>query len=196
MTSRPKRKLRTRDFFTPIRAQEERDLVKALHVSLRPIPSGDISEDDVEEEIGDQRLKESFSDEEDDFIEDKNQRDQYEVKWATNPQSLNVIPFDNPEGITKPLRGSKNVKHFFELMFSKKVWYHITKQTNLYAKQRGAIHPDPDWKPVTITELKAWVGCLIAMGLNVLPTIKMYWEPPWNLSLVSNRFSRTKIPLY
>ena len=30
------------------------------------------------------------------------------------------------------------------------------------------------------------------MGLNELPQIKMYWEPPWQLSLVTRRFTRRR----
>jgi hypothetical protein len=44
----------------------------------------------------------------------------------------------------------------------------------------------------TIAELKAWVGCLIAMGINKLPQIQMYWDATWKLSLVANRFTRDR----
>ena len=52
--------------------------------------------------------------------------------------------------------------------------------------------PDPEWKAVTVAELKAWVGCLLAMGLNKLPNIRMYWESTRKLSLVSRRFTRDR----
>ena len=42
----------------------------------------------------------------------------------------------------------------------------ICKETNLYAAQRMQIKPDTEWKELGIGELKAWIGCLIAMGLN------------------------------
>ena len=54
------------------------------------------------------------------------------------------------------------------------------------------ITPDPDWEELTVPELKAWIGCLIAMGLNKLPNIKMYWDATWKLSLVANRFTRER----
>jgi hypothetical protein len=40
--------------------------------------------------------------------------------------------------------------------------------------------------------LKAWIGCLVAMGLNRLPDIKMYWDTTWKLLLVANRFNRKR----
>jgi hypothetical protein len=77
-------------------------------------------------------------------------------------------------------------------MFSNKVWYHICKETNTYAKQRMLLNPDPKWKSLTVAELKAWVGCLLAMGLNQKNNIRMYWEPPWRLSVVADRFTEDR----
>jgi hypothetical protein len=62
----------------------------------------------------------------------------------------------------------------------------------LYAQQCILITPDPGWKELTVPELKAWIGCLIAMGINKLPNIKMYWDSTWKLSLVSDRFTRDR----
>jgi DNA excision repair protein ERCC-6 len=189
MTSRPQRKRKKPEFLSEVHPNEERDLAKALYISLRPLPSGDISEDEIQEEEEPQEPQEEDTEEEGDV---QGEKDRYEVKWGSAPESVTVFPFHQPFGMTKSLPSSKTVKHFFELMFSYKVWHHICHHTNDYAKQMSSIHPDPDWKPVTIAELKAWVGCLIAMGLNKLPQIKMYWETPWQLSLVTNRFTRLR----
>lgn len=40
--------------------------------------------------------------------------------------------------------------------------------------------------------MKSWVGCLIAMGLNKLPDIKMYWDSTLRFSLVADRFTRKR----
>jgi hypothetical protein len=84
------------------------------------------------------------------------------------------------------------VTSFFELLFSKKVWCLLQKQTNLYAKQEILTKPDPDWKKVSIGELKAWVGCLIAMGISKKPVLSMYWDTTWKLPLVADRFTRDR----
>src|SRR3954453_22378099 len=34
--------------------------------------------------------------------------------------------------------------------------------------------------------------CLIAMGLNRQPNIRMYWEKDWKISPVANRFTRKR----
>ena len=87
--------------------------------------------------------------------------------------------FDQPTRPTKTLPSKQGVKNFFELMFDHKVWHHICKQTNLYATQQIQLNPDPDWKSLGVGELKSWVGCLMAMGLNKQNNLRMYWESPW-----------------
>ena len=81
---------------------------------------------------------------------------------------------------------SRGVTSFFDLMFSRKVWDLIRKQTNLYAKQQIQRNPDPTWEEVTIGELKAWIGCLIAMGMDKKPTLQMYWDSTWKLPIVAD----------
>ena len=190
--SRPKRKRKQSEQFSPMRPEEEKDLLEALYISLRKIPeNGNVSEDDLENvDDKEEDYKEEDYKEEDEAEE--REKDDYEIKWNGIRQSVTVNEFTHPSGPTKILTSSRKVKNFFELMFSKGVWSHICKQTNLYAKQRIKIKPDPDWKEVTVAELKAWIGCLIAMGLNKLPDIKMYWDTTWKLSLVANRFTRKR----
>jgi hypothetical protein len=77
-------------------------------------------------------------------------------------------------------------------MFSKKVISLICTQTNIYANQRMLVTPDPSWKPLLHEELKAWIGCLLAMGLSRKPNLKMYWDQTWKLSIVADRFTRDR----
>src|SRR4051812_4633891 len=103
MSSRPQRKRKTRDFFTPVHPKEERDLAKALNISLRPFPAGDISEDDIQDEEDSQGAQEDFEGDEDDFQDERDRNDRYEVKWRSDRQSVTVSPFNRPSGITKSL---------------------------------------------------------------------------------------------
>jgi len=50
----------------------------------------------------------------------------------------------------------------------------------------------PSWEEVTIGELKAWIGCLIAMGMDKKPTLQMYWDSTWKLPIVADRFTRDR----
>ena len=161
----------------------------AINLSLRKIPENeDVSDDEVDGNLNEQH--EELREEENE--EDETEGQEYELKWDTEIEDVQVDPFNQPSGPTKPLLSHQNVKNFFELMFDNKIWNHITKQTNLYAKQRIQLKPDPNWKPLGVGELKSWVGCLIAMGLSRHNNIKMYWQPPWRLSIVADRFTRDR----
>ena len=74
--SRPQRKRKQSEQFSPMRPEEEKELKEALSVSLRKIPAnGNISEDDVDGTDN----KEAYEEEgEDDDEEQKG--DDYEIK--------------------------------------------------------------------------------------------------------------------
>jgi hypothetical protein len=188
-SSRPQRKRKQPDLFTPISWQEEMTLRQALQTSLRPIPlNGSVSEDEVTSD-------DEVLDEEDivsDFIDEKNTGDEYEMKWSKQRAQINVAKFTQSSGPTKILSSQHTVKSFFDLMFSKKILELICTQTNIYAQQRILLKPDPAWKPFLPGELKAWIGCLLAMGLNKKPNLKMYWDTTWKLPMVADRFTRDR----
>jgi hypothetical protein len=188
-TSRVPIKSKSPAFFSPLHHQEESNIMRALNLSLRKIPlNGEISDDDVDSEVKEEQ-------EEIDLIEneeEEEEEEEYETKWSSNLEEIQVDEFNEPSGPSKNLPSRQNVKNFFELMFDKKIWNHVVTQTNLYAKQQIQLKPDPTWKPLGVGELKSWIGCLIAMGLSRHNNIKMYWEPPWRLSIVADRFTRDR----
>ena len=101
-------------------------------------------------------LKSEVGSDDEDFVERetedkgdeiKDEPGQYETKWSKRVQAIEVNALTQPSGPTKTLPSRQDVKNFFELMFDKKVWYHLCKQTNIYAKQRIALNPNPKWKP-------------------------------------------------
>ena len=183
------RKRKQPPFFSPPSHNEEKEITRALQLSLRKIPLDDeISEDESEYEEDDEKEAEA-----DDFGGDvQNETDSYEIEWSKRIQEVQVNNFNQPSGPTKTLPSTQGVKNFFELMFTKKVWNHICKQTNIYAKQRMLLDSKLKWKTLTSGELKSWVGCLIAMGLNQKNNIRMYWEPVWRLPVVADRFTENR----
>jgi hypothetical protein len=183
------RKRKQPSFFSPPSHEEEQDITRALQLSLRKIPLDDtVSEDESEHEEVDEKEGKA-----DDFEDDvQNEPEQYETKWSKRRQQVQVENFDQPTGPRKTLPSTQGVKNFFELMFTKKVWHHICKQTNIYAKQRMLLNPELKWETLAVGELKAWVGCLLAMGLNPKNNIRMYWEPVWRLSVVADRFTENR----
>ena len=68
---------------------------------------------------------------------------------------------------------------FCRFFFTDEVWDLLTTETNRYAARlRGqCLHTSPQpWNDVTITELKAFIGILILMGIRRLPRLRLYWK--------------------
>jgi len=188
-TTRTSRKRKPRAIYSPLPHQEETAIARALSRSLRKIPyNGEISEDNIDNDLSD--LDGEVETEQKD--DDETEKDKYETKWSVQRDEILVNDFTQHTGPTKTLRSQQGVKKFFELMFDNKVWNHICKQTNLYAEQQIQLKPDPNWKSLGVGELKSWVGCLMAMGLNKQNNLRMYWESPWRLSMVADRFTRDR----
>ena len=163
--------------------QEERQLMEVLSVSLREIPEdGSVSEDDIN---GNDDFEAHVEEEEEksELDSEQEQEEEYKIKWTNVRQPVAVVDFTQPSGPTKLLASSQKEKKFFELIFTKKVWSHLSSQTNLYANQMNKITADPEWKAVTVAELKAWVGCLIASRL-----LGLYM----GFSIVLSRFTRKR----
>jgi hypothetical protein len=189
--SLPPRKRRKATHLEPLSATEERCLQHALLLSLRPIPAdGATSEDEILDDDDD------LIDDSDDHSDESGGRDakgdEKEAKWERKEIEVKVGSFNSHSGPTGRLSARRGVGAFFGLMFSKKVWNLICSQTNLYARQCIAIKDDPNWTPVTVAELKSWVGCLIEMGLSKMPSIRMYWDTARGHKLVSDRFTRDR----
>lgn len=52
----------------------------------------------------------------------------------------------------------------------------MVAETNLYASQKQRNKPDPNWTPTTISEMKAFIGIHIVMGLVNYPRYHLYWS--------------------
>src|ERR1700722_16265914 len=103
--SRPQRKRKQPEQFSPLRPAEEKELMQALSGSLRKIPAnGNVSEDDVDENDN----KEAYEEEEE--KDDEEQKgDDYDIKWRGAQQEVKVNEFNQQSGPTKTLTSSKKV---------------------------------------------------------------------------------------
>ena len=89
-----------------------------------------------------------------------------------------------------------------ELFLSDELLQDIVEQTNRYAEQclRTVSESIPQsrmhaWKPVTVPELKTFLGLYFLTGVIRKPSLKMYWctdeilaTPYFNRSMSRNRF--------
>lgn len=60
----------------------------------------------------------------------------------------------------------------FHKIFDHQVWSVLVNETNRYAKQNHC----KNWYDVTLEEMKAFIGCMIVMGIHQLPALKHYWS--------------------
>jgi len=66
---------------------------------------------------------------------------------------------------------------YFSKFFDGDILTLLTNETNLYAKQnRGSRSPSNNWVDTTIQEMKAFIECLIVMGIHHLPALCNFWS--------------------
>lgn len=98
---------------------------------------------------------------------------------ASSPtQSLNIMqhaPFLQSVGPTNLLPQSAKAADFFMQFFDEDMIQHLVDQTNLYAEKNppGSRYP---WYDTSASEIKAFLGLIIAMGIKRLPSIPDYWS--------------------
>ncbi|XP_048576402.1 piggyBac transposable element-derived protein 2-like [Nematostella vectensis] len=111
--------------------------------------------------------------------------------WSRN-SSLISIPDFTPRCGPKNLHGNLSPLSFFELFFKSEVIELIVTETSKYAVQCNPDDfdnegrkktKDANWfdkegniKPLTVEELKAFLGITIMMGIVKLPSMKDYWS--------------------
>lgn len=127
-----------------------------------------------------------ISDESSDEFEDIDDSD--EEGWSHNTSVLDDINllFKNASVIG-------NIENdeidYFKKIFDEAVISKIVEQTNIYAKQKKS----KNWTDLTANELKAFIGCLIIMGIHKLPNLKSYWssDPMLRVDAVANVLPKT-----
>ena len=71
--------------------------------------------------------------------------------------------------------GLKLALEYFKLYFTLELFQTLVSQTNLYRQQSQPSNPSPmAWSDVTVEELMAFIGLVIAMGITNLPEVQDY----------------------
>ena len=112
------------------------------------------------------------------------------LKWSSVTSPISVIPCTEPVGPNVPLRHT--FLDIFHLLFTTSLLEVITQQTNLYAKQILSDSAFRKFNPITTNELKAYIGFMILMVINNLPSLYDYWkkDPVYNYAAVASKISR------
>ena len=84
-------------------------------------------------------------------------------------------------------------------MFTTTVWEFLVNKTNQYARHKTPKHTGRrslycNWRPVTIQEMKAFVGVILNMGIVQLQKVNDYWSTSFtcNIPFFRQTFSRDR----
>lgn len=99
-------------------------------------------------------------------------------------------PFTEPNGPTMTL--PNNPLDTFFLLFTPTIIQHIVQETNRYAEQCLA-NSGKEWA-TNVTEMKAYLGFCILMGIVQEPEIRDYWSQSdlLHYSPIASRISRRR----
>jgi len=114
-------------------------------------------------------------------------------KWDQSRSTLfgDRSTFDGPEPSAKRriTQATEPPIHFFELFYNDVVIARLVAQTNTYAAQRSYRYPGKtngrDGYDTCAIEMRAWLGCVILMGIKQFPTICDYWARVLSFSVLS-----------
>ncbi|KAL4104080.1 hypothetical protein QTP88_019393 [Uroleucon formosanum] len=115
------------------------------------------------------------------FIENSDSEDDFDIEndvfhFSKDPPfttlTYNTFNFNEPYGLNVFVDTKSSLQNF-EIFFSD-FYQHIVDQSNLYSQQCGKN------LNLNVDELKAFLGILIIMGFNKLPSIRIYWSADEN----------------
>lgn len=108
-----------------------------------------------------------------------------EYEWSREASDVDIPGFTQPVGQVNPLPRGSLVLDFFQLYIDNHILGIIIRETNRYARQTIAQRQkDPNsWKEVSLEELKAFLGLLIAMSIHRVPSLRDYWSTDWVLGV-------------
>ncbi|KAK3797065.1 hypothetical protein RRG08_065831 [Elysia crispata] len=62
---------------------------------------------------------------------------------------------------------------YFSLFWDDGWWDHLSAETNRYARSQN---PPADWTPVTVNDMKVFIGLCFGTGIIKLPCLSNYWR--------------------
>ena len=104
---------------------------------------------------------------------------------------MTIQTFSEPVGPTVPV--SPSIMDAFQLFFTASLMSVIIEQTNLYAQQVIG-EGGNGWSDITESDLLAFLGFSILMGINQLPSLVDYWkrDPYFHYSPIADRIPRDR----
>ena len=101
-------------------------------------------------------------------------------EWVVGGRQPDVAPFRGKPGLSLNIERNAEMD-YFNCFVDEEMLRHITTETNRYARQMLDNHTlaphsrAQDWTPVTVEEMRTFLGLVVAMGLVKQRDIKDYW---------------------
>lgn len=108
------------------------------------------------------------------------------LEWTDAPEEVPAIPeFRENVGPAVACSAEMSPLDYFLLFVDNHMLTSIVRETNRFAIQcLTANGKDPNsWLAVTLEELKAFLGLIIAMSIHSLPSLRDYWKDDWVLGV-------------
>ena len=101
-----------------------------------------------------------------------------ELRWTDQLTDLHIPDFVSATGINFELPDNPTLFNFFSAFVGDDLLEQIVNETNLYARQKFADSPArlAKFQPVTLGEIKAFIGINIIMGMVRQPSLNSYWS--------------------
>lgn len=109
-----------------------------------------------------------------------------DLEWTDEPEDVPAIPeFRENVGPAVACSAEMSPLDYFLLFVDNRMLTSIVRETNRFAVQcLTANGKDPNsWAAVTLEELKAFLGLIIAMSIHSLPSLRDYWMDDWVLGV-------------
>jgi hypothetical protein len=156
-----------------LEAAELMDLSRAVEASL---------DSDMEEESPDEPSPPELPSE----GEEEEEQKQPANAWSTDKSDVHKQPFVAPSGKQHEARHAESPLQFLQLFLTPGMLQQWADYTNDCAQQRGA---EREWR-TTASELYAFIGVHIYMGICRLPQWHMYWSHEYQQPFVASVFPR------
>ena len=117
---------------------------------------------------------------------------QIPTTWSKILHSVPIHPFTSSVGPTFTI--TESPLDVFSHFFTDELIDEIVKQSNLYASHVMGNEKYNEWDKITVSDLKAYFGFYILMGINHLPSIHDYWrvDPFVRFSPIADRITRNR----
>ena len=105
--------------------------------------------------------------------------------WNQNNLNNTVPEFLLRPGPTRVWGGESSPVNCFQLFWDDELFEFLTEMTNKNAERKRTENPEKHkspWRPITcLSEMKAFIGVCVAMGILKLPDLHDYWQTSYRL---------------